>query len=127
MPSLVTNVGLVRIINALNAGSHTAPLHVGWGTGTTAPVGANTGLETPAAEARTAGTKSVVTTTITDDTYQVVAAITATGTKTITEVGLFDALTAGNMYLRSTFTGVPVEADDVLTFTIKMQNVAVTE
>lgn len=124
MPTLVTNVGLARIINALNGGSHTAPVHIGWGTGTTAPAAGNTTLETAAAESRTSGTKSVVTTTVTDDTYQVVGTIVATGTKTISEAALFDAASAGNMYVRGTFTGIPLEADDAIAFTVKIVNSA---
>jgi hypothetical protein len=60
-------------------------------------------------EARTTGTSSRVTTTVTNDTYQVVGTITvATAGKTITNVGLFDVVTAssGNLYFKSDFTGL---------------------
>ncbi len=124
MPTLVTNTGLARIINALNGGAHTAPQHIGWGTGTTAPVGVNTTLEAAAAEARVSGTKSVETTTVTGDTYQVTGTLTAAGTKTISEAALFDALTGGNMYVRGTFTGIPLEADDAIAFTIQVVQAA---
>jgi len=124
MPTLIPNVGLQRIINALNGGSHTAPTYIGWGTGTTAPVAANTGLQTPAAEARTNGTKSVVTTTIANDTYQVVGTITSLSTQSISEAALFDAASAGNMYLRGTFTAIPLEADDAIAFTVQIVNSA---
>lgn len=122
MPTIVTNTGLVRIINALNGGSHTPPQHIGWGTGSTAPAAGNTGLETAAAEDRTSGTRSVEETVIAGDTFRVVGTITAEGTKTISEVALFDAAAAGNCYLRATFTGVPVEADDAIAFTIDIVN-----
>lgn len=125
MPALIPTIGLQRIINALNGGSHTPPQHIGWGTGTTAPAAGNTALQTPASEARVSGTRSIVTTNVANDTYQVVATITATGTKTISEAGLFDALTSGNMYLRGTFTGIPLEADDAIAFTIQIVNSAV--
>src|SRR6185312_15170525 len=44
-------------------------------------------------EARVAGSSSQVTTTNTNDTYQVTATITATGTRSVGEVGLNDATT----------------------------------
>jgi hypothetical protein len=79
------------------AGS-TEPLNIGWGTGGVAGgpfTAANTdiALFSEAAEARTAGTSSAVTTTTTNDTYQVTGTITATGARTITEVALSDSTT----------------------------------
>lgn len=44
-------------------------------------------------ETRVAGTSSQVTTTNTNDTYQVTATVTATGTRSVGEVALFDATT----------------------------------
>ena len=120
MASLLTTVGIQGIINALNGGSHTPPVHIGWGTGTTAPAAGNTALETAGAEDRTSGTKSVTTTTVTDDTYQVTGTITSLSTQTISEAALFDAATGGNMYMRGTFTGIALEEDDAIAFTIKI-------
>jgi hypothetical protein len=48
------------------------------------------------------GTESIVTTTVTGDTYQVVGTITAGSARVIDEVGLFDALTTGNMFVEGT-------------------------
>jgi hypothetical protein len=79
--------------------SQAEPLNVGWGTG-----GVGTGspytvtvndvnMFQEASESRVAGASSQVTTTSTNDTYQVVGTITAAGTKTIAEAGLFDGTT----------------------------------
>jgi hypothetical protein len=45
------------------------------------------------AEARQTGTSSAVTTTTTQDTYQVVATLTASGSRAVTEVALLDSTT----------------------------------
>ena len=115
----VTDVGLAKVTDLLAGVSTVTPGWVGWGTGTTAPVVGNTALETPSAEARTVGTKTQQTTTTTNDTYQVVALITSLSAQAITEVGVFDALTAGNLFLRATFSAINVSIGDTVTFTIK--------
>jgi hypothetical protein len=119
--STVTDRGL-EIINDRIMSAGTEPKYIAWGTGTTAPVVGNTALETPAAEARTSGTSSKVTTTTTSDTYQVVGTIVATSTaKAITEVGLLDASTSGNLFMRATFSVINVSVGDSIAFTIKTQ------
>ena len=92
-----------------------------WGTGTAAPADGNTGLQTPRAEARVAGMSSVVTTDTTNDTYRVVGTLTANSAAAITEVGLFDASTGGNMYVRGTFAAINLEEGDSIQFTIDAQ------
>lgn len=76
-------------------GNGTEGKNIGWGTSaTTASAIADVNLFTPATEARTAGTSTLLTTTQLADTYQVTGAITClVGAKTITEVGLFDTTT----------------------------------
>lgn len=120
MAALLTNVGIGLIIAALNGDSHTAPTYVHWGTGTTTEAVGDTALETASAESRTNGTKSKETTNTSNDTYQVVGSITSAGTQTISEAGLFDASTAGNMYVRGTFTGIALSASDAIEFTIQI-------
>jgi hypothetical protein len=116
----VVDTGLAKITDLLAGITTICPGWVGWGTGTTAPVVGNTGLETPAAETRTVGTKTQQTTTTTNDTFQVSALITCAGSaKAITEVGVFDALTSGNLFLRGTFSPINVNVGDSITFTIK--------
>lgn len=117
---IVTDAGMAIITNRLK-GSGDEPKYVAWGTGTTSPVAGDTALETAAAESRTDGTSSRVTTNVTNDTYQVAGTIACTGTaKAITEVGLFDASTSGNMLLRGTFSAINVNVGDSVAFTIKV-------
>jgi len=50
----------------------------------------------------------------------VVGSITVvTSNKTITNVGLFDAVTTGNLYIKADFTGQALLIGDSITFTIK--------
>jgi len=117
--SILTNVGRSILTNRIK-GAGTEPAYNAWGTGTTAEAVTQTALVTPSAEARVAGTTTQQTTTVTNDTYQNVGTITSAGTQTITEHGLFDALTVGNMFCRSVFTGIAVVAADQITFTTKV-------
>jgi len=116
--STVTNKGL-EIINNRIKGDGTAPKYVAWGTGVTEAAVTNTALVTPSAEARTAGTETIATTTTTNDTYQVVGSITSLSSQAITEVGLFDALTVGNCFMRANFAALNLVAGDSIEFTIK--------
>lgn len=116
---LVTNKGL-EIINDRILGAGSEPKYVAWGTGTTAPAATQTALVTPGTEARVAGTASKATTETVNDTYQVVGTIVcASAAKAITEVGLFDALTSGNMFVRGTFDPINLSVGDGIQFTIK--------
>src|SRR6185312_12385901 len=84
----------------------TSPKFVAFGTGATGAartaVAADTALTTELGEGRTSGTESTVTTTQTGDTYQVTGTVTATGSRSVDEGGLFDASTTGNMYTSAT-------------------------
>src|SRR5574341_2050026 len=120
MATKVTNAGLAIITNRMSAAG-TEPKHVAWGTGAGTTAVTDTTLFTEAAEARTNGTASRVTTTVTNDTYQVVGTITSLSNQTITNAGLFDAAAAGNLFLKGDFTGVALLTNDAIQFTIKAQ------
>lgn len=119
----LTDEGLALITASLTASTYK---YVGWGTGTNAAAHGDTALQTPAAPARTAGTQSQQQTTVANDTYRVVAAITAGGTLAITELGIFDAAgtgsppTGGNLFLREQFDALNLAANDVVTFTVNV-------
>lgn len=109
-----------RIIQAGTAGKN-----IGWGTGTTTPAVTDTALQTEAAPTtsggRTVGTESRTTTTVTSDTHTVVGTVTAGSTLAITEFGLFDATTAGNMVIHAVFSAVNVVSGDSIAFTSNMK------
>lgn len=121
MATVIANTGKATYNNRMK-GTGTEPLNIGWGTGAGTSAITDTTLFTEASEARTAGTSSAVTTTTTNDTYQVVGTLTVAGAgKTITNVGLFDAATGGNLFLKSDFAGVALAVGESISFTLKAQ------
>lgn len=117
---ILTNVGLSIMTNRLkNAG--TSPKYVAWGVGVAEAAVGDTALGSASAEARTAGTETQQTTNTTNDTYRVVGIITCTGApKAITEMGLFDADTAGNLFVHSNFAAINVNVGDSISFTVNV-------
>jgi hypothetical protein len=105
--------------------SQAEPKYLAWGTGAGTSAVADTTLFTETAqEARTTCTTTQVTTTLTNDTFQAVGTITvATAAKTITNAGLFDVTTAsaGNMLMKTDFTGIALNVGDSIQFTMKLQ------
>ena len=118
MATVLTNAGKAITTNRIK-GAGTEPVYVAWGTGAGTAAAADTTLFTESAESRTSGTSTQQTTTVTNDTYQVVGTITATAGRTITNAGLFDAATVGNLYVKGDFTGVVLSTNDSIQFTIK--------
>ena len=57
----------------------------------------------------------------TNDTFQVVATQTAGTGETITNAGLFDASTSGNLFAKGDFTGIALSTGDSIQFTFKVQ------
>src|SRR4051812_36887703 len=104
MAPLVTDAGLAIITNRI-IGAGTEPKFVATGTGATAEAVGQTALVTEV-ETRTTGTSSRTTTTKTNDTYHVVGTITATAARALTEGGLFDASTVGNMLARGVHSSI---------------------
>jgi hypothetical protein len=125
--TVLTNVGkgitAKRMIGA--SPSQNEPKYVALGVGATGAartaVAGDTALSSELAEGRTAGTSSTVTTTQTDDTYQVVGSVTAGGSRAVDEGGLFDASSVGNMFLSATFNVVNLSTGDSLQVTAKVQ------
>lgn len=121
MTARVQDAGLAFITNLLL--SSTAK-YVQWGSGTGAAKTANAVTTTSTTEARTAGTQSQQTSSVTNDQYRVVGLVTSLGTRAITEVGVHDAAgtggpaTGGNMDIYGDFAVINVVTGDTITFTI---------
>jgi hypothetical protein len=96
MASLVPSTGKAIITGRMfgTTPSQAEPRYLGWGTGPGAA--SSTDLSTAATEARATGTSTQFTTTVTNDTHQVVGTLTANANKTITNVGIFDAAGTGS-------------------------------
>lgn len=117
MASVFTSAGKAAATAALVAAN--TMKYLGWGTGS-GQTSTSNALASASAEARTTGTMSQVTTTVTNDTLQVVGTITASATRAITEVGVFDASTSGNMDLYGDFSVVNLASGDAISFTVKL-------
>jgi hypothetical protein len=111
---VVTNKGKAMFADRLRtspATYTTSPKFVAQGTGATGAsrdAAATDTAFTTEVDTRTSGTESIVTTTVTGDTYQVVGTITAGSARVIDEVGLFDAVSTGNMFVEGTLRGVTI-------------------
>lgn len=107
-----------------NTGSQTAFTFIAVGTSSTAFAAADTALGAEISDSglsRAAATVSRVTTTQTNDTLQLAKTFTATGTKTVTEAGIFNAASGVIMGGRVVFTGIGVVNTDTLTITYKVK------
>jgi hypothetical protein len=119
MATVVVQGGRAIYNNRLK-GSGTEPNFVAVGTGAGTATQTDTTISTEV-ETRVAGTSTLVTTTTTNDTYQVVGTQAITATRALTNAGLFDAVSAGNMFTHGDFATINLVAGDSLQQTWKAQ------
>jgi hypothetical protein len=120
MATHFVDVGKQWVVDKMDDSQASTRRRIGWVMGAGTAAENDTTLFTEASETRATGTISQQTTTVTGDTFQVIGTITANGTKTITNAGLFDAATSGNMLIKGDFTGIPVVSGDSIEFTFKL-------
>jgi len=120
MATVFSSTGKAITTNRLN-GAGTNPNYVAWGTGAGTSAVNDTTLFTESTEARVAGAVTQQTTTVTNDTYQVVGTMVAGGARTITNAGLFDASTVGNIFMKGDFTAVVLATGESIQFTMQVQ------
>jgi len=92
------------------------------GTGSTAPSASDTSLE--AETHREAGTGTRVTTSVTNDTAQLECTFSGyTTSEAVTEIGMFNAASGGDMLMRQTFSVLNLDfsAGDSLDAIVKVQ------
>ncbi len=119
--NVVTVGGRTVAANRLK-GLGTEPNFIDWGTSAETAAVTDTAIGTTGGEARVQGTSSIVTTSTTNDTYQVVGTLVAAAAKTITIVALFDAATLGTMFAKASLaTGIALNAGDGISWTLKIQ------
>lgn len=130
MSSILTDVGRGLVTLALAVGAYLEPKYTGWGTGAgTALVTDTTLFAEKAADLVTAtgtrglGVTSRVTTTKTNDTWQCVQTLTATGAGNVTNSAVFDvaAIASGNMFIKGDYTAIPLALGDAIQLTHKVQ------
>lgn len=119
MATVLTNVGEQYICDFLAGVDTVAADRIGWGTGAGTAAKGDTTLFTEAAEARATGTKSVTGSGATAK-YQVVGTLTSASAQTITNAGLFNAGTGGDLVIKGDFTGVALAINDAIQFTFTL-------
>lgn len=115
------DAGKALTTNLVTAIGGVAPKWGAIGTGAGPADSTATALSTEV-ETRGVGTLSRVTTTVTNDTFQVIVVSTATTARVVTEVALFDQLSAGgNMMIGSGISTINLANGDSLQVTYKLK------
>ncbi len=124
--NLITNVGFALAAGRLmGSGAPAAPTYIAVGTGSTTASVLDTALQTESAAsgvARTNGTTSLVTTTVTNDTAQTTVTFSVGATVAITESGVLNAGSTGTLLCRQVFSAINVSSGDTLTVTWKVKH-----
>lgn len=123
--TVFTNSGKQTAANRMQTTpTRNPPKFIGMGTGATAAArtaaAGDTALSTEV-ETRATGTESIITTTVTNDTYQVVGTSTATAARAVDEAATFDASTVGNIGVSATHNVINLANGDSIQYTIKVQ------
>jgi len=112
--NLVVNTGLAFISSRMAGTASGVMSHMEVGTGTTTPAAANTILETAIGASRVA----LTSTTVTANAIEYIGDFPAgTGTGAVTEAGILNASSAGDLLCRTTFSVVNKGAADTLKIT----------
>lgn len=124
--NVITNAGLAEVAGLIvtdQAAALTAFDYIAIGTGTTGASTADTALVaeiTTSGGARTGTTGTRTNTTVTNDTGQWVATFNFIGTFAVTESGIFNKSSTGDMLCRQTFSAINVASGDSLQVTWKV-------
>lgn len=111
--NLVVGSGLDFIASRMGGTSSSVMSHMGIGSGTTAAANGDTDLQSALGSRA-----SITSTTVTDNAIQYVASFAAgVGTGAVTEAGVFNASSAGDMLCRTVFSVVNKAAEDSMTIT----------
>jgi len=117
MATVLTQVGEEWVVDKLDEAVQTTGDFIGWGTGAGTAAKGDSVLFTEASEARVTATRSQPVA----DKIRWVGTITANGTKTITNAGNFTASTAGTLIVHGDFTGIALNINDSIQFTIDLE------
>ena len=122
MATIYTSAGEAKVVDLIDGVSavhlDATNAKVGWGTGAGVAAKADTALFVEATEARVA---AVVTQPLADKNQWVATMTCAGAAKTITNAGLFDALTLGILVIHGDFTGIALAIGDKIEFTISLE------
>lgn len=116
MADIYTDAGEALTADILDGTAAVPTWRVAWGTGVGTATKTDTTLFTEASEARVTTTQSQPSSNV----NQFLGTITADGAKTITNAGIFDAASSGNMLLKSDFAGIALALGDKIEFTFQL-------
>jgi hypothetical protein len=116
MADVFTTAGAGLVVDILDTTVAVPTWYIGWGTGVgTAAIG-DTTLFTEASETRVAATLSQPAAS----TSRYVATLTADAGKTITNAGVFSAVSSGTLLQKSDFTGIVLALGDKIELTFDL-------
>jgi hypothetical protein len=122
--NLITNAGVAAVAGLIgNVGSVSTFGYIAVGTGTNAASAADTTLQTETATSglsRAASTNSRVTTDVTNDTIQFLKSFSVSDSVAVTESGVLNASSAGDLLCRQVFSAINVVNGDTLQITWKV-------
>jgi len=116
MANVYTQAGEELVVDFIDGTASPAGHFIGWGTGAGTHVKGSTTLFTEASETRVGATKSQPAV----DKNQWQGTLTADGTKTITNAGIFSLVTAGTLILAADFAGIPLLLNETIKFTFTL-------
>lgn len=122
--NLVVSAGKAQLALLAGDASATPFTYIALGTSNTAPAAGNTALAAEITDSgfeRAAGTVSRTTTTVTNDTLNIAKTFTASGSKTIEEVGIFNASSSGTMLSRALTGTKAMFSGETLTITYTLK------
>lgn len=125
--NLITNAGHAAANARMSGqGAYNTFVNIAIGTGVTAAAATDTALQTEITTgggARGAATATQVTTSVTNDTTQLVKTFTFTSAFAVTEEGILDnAASGGTLLAHQVFAAINVASGDSLTITHKYQS-----
>ena len=125
-PNLVVTDGKEEVARLISSSSLSGDdfTHIAIGEGVTEPSIGQTALVTEITSAggeRVTGFVSLETTSVSNDTCQFITTYTFTDSFSVTESGIFNDASAGDMLCRQTFTALSVSSADALTVTWKIR------
>lgn len=115
--NLIVDSGLAMITSYLISNANPLPVYMALGSGSTTPTSADTALESELSVSgltRTSTSPVQATTTKTNDSVKLDVTFTALGSASVSEVGIFDASSAGNMLCRRVFSTKPMETGETI-------------
>lgn len=116
MADIYTDAGEELTADIIDGTTVAPTWRAAWGSGAGTAAKGDTTLFTEASESRVVTSNSQPSANV----NQFTSTITADGAKTITNAGVFDAASGGNMLLKSDFAGIGLALGDKIAFTFEL-------